>query len=780
MKKDKVIIFLMNPKKWWLPLVIILTASAIGVTYIGFETYHDAPPIPDFKDTKGNTVIASGTILQGQEIFHKYALMDHGSMFGDGGLRGPDYSAESLHLLAEYMYKYFLRISPGTEEEVLKMRIRKEIKKNSYEATSNSATLSNAQLFAVEQLTAYYTSYFREPGRVGIIPAKENFRALSAFFFWSAWVCGTERPGESYSYTHNWPFDPDAGNTLTPGVIFWSIIGALGFIVGLGVVLNLYGRLENLTDESLSKGSKPLFSLGRIASFRPDDTQRASFKYFYAAMALFVLQVAAGVLTVHDFVGLVNFSGYDISRLIPVTISRSWHLQLALFWISACWIGASIFILPMVSAKKPKHQLLLVNLLFALFALMAAGSLTGIFAGPKGMLGNLWRELGHQGWEFVELGRVYQFLLFAILVLWTVIIVRGVWGSITIKQPWALPNWLVYTTVFISCLFISGFISGPDTNFVIADFWRWCVIHMWVEAFFEVFTTVLAGCLMVLMGLVNIQSVIRVVYLGTLLFLGSGLLGISHNFYWNAKPIATVAIGSVFSTLQVIPLILLTLEAARFKRMPESALGKSRSTREIFGMQEVFLFLTGVNFWNFWGAGVFGFIINLPVVNYFEHGTYLTVNHGHAALMGVYGNLSLAVLLFCCKLLIRPESWNSTLPRIAFWSINGGLVLMVLLDLFPAGLHQLNAVLQHGLWFSRSQEFVSGSVFQSLTWLRIAGGSVFVLGGLFPLAWFMASRASRLKAISPADQDIAGLRKTLQDGPENGSADKEILVNEFK
>jgi nitric oxide reductase subunit B len=261
------------------------------------------------------------------------------------------------------------------------------------------------------------------------------------------------------------------------------------------------------------------------------------------------------------------------------------------------------------------------------------------------------------------------------------------------------------------------------------------------------------------MGLVNRQSVIRVVYLASLLFLGSGLLGISHNFYWNAKPVGTLAIGSVFSTLQVVPLILLTIEAWRFKKMPEYLLTKTNGrTSSAFAMQGVFLFLVGVNFWNFFGAGVFGLIINLPIVNYYEHGTYLTVNHGHAALMGVYGNLSLAALLFCCRYLINPQKWNDKLVRMMFWSFNAGLLLMVFMDLLPAGIYQFYAVVENGLAFGRSQDFIGGTLFHTFTWLRIVGGMIFFFGGLVPLVWFITSRASHrrkkesLKITIPYDE----------------------------
>ena len=248
------------------------------------------------------------------------------------------------------------------------------------------------------------------------------------------------------------------------------------------------------------------------------------------------------------------------------------------------------------------------------------------------------------------------------------------------------------------------------------------VCNSHVECFFEVFTTVVVACYMVFMGLVSRQGAARVIYLATLLFLGSGLLGISHNFYWNAKPAALMAMGSVFSTLQVIPLVLLTLEVWKFVRVPDY-------------------------FWNFFGAGVFGLIINLPIINYYEHGTYLTVNHGHAALMGVYGNLSIAAVLFCSRHVIISRRWNVRLLRSTFWAMNVGLMLMVMMDTFPAGVLQFKSVIENGYWAARSQEFILGGTFQVLTWMRAVGGVLF-FAGVIPLLYFMISRLNSLKAAS--------------------------------
>lgn len=767
--------FLMNPKKWWIPLTIILVVSFGGVTFIGYETYYEAPPIPDFINEQNEAVITKDQILEGQEVFLKYALMEYGSMFGDGAGRGPDFTAQALHQVALYVQEFYANqpdISNKLEWLGAGLQMQKELKDNRYEKKKNIVTLTPAQEYAASKVRDFYLGIFSDPTAddafkpAGYIRDDQEVRRLADFFFWGAWVCAVERPGKDYSYTHNWPYDPVAGNRPSPSVILWTVLGSLGLVLGLGIVLYYHGRLEKLSDRTFLDNSGPLMTQKGVEEFVPTATQRATFKFFYAAILLFLVQVLAGVLTVHDFVNFTVFFGYDLRNILPVTITRSWHVQLSLLWISACWIGGSLFVAPLLSPKEPARQRLFVNVIFWMIIVLVAGSLIGIYAGPTGIIKN-WYWFGHQGWEYVEIGKLWQGVLFVVFIIWAVALFRAVRPVLRVSQPWALPNWLVYATFSILLLLISGFIATPKTNFVIADFWRWCVIHMWAEAFFEVFTTVLVGYFMVLMGLVSKESALRVIYLATLLFLGSGLLGISHNFYWNAKPVATMALGSVFSTLQVVPLILLTLEAWRFRKLPGLAEamngnGNGSVTASRFGMTEPFLFLIGVNFWNFFGAGVMGFIINLPLANYYEHGTYLTVNHGHAALMGVYGNLSIAAVLFCSKLLTDNKYWNARLSRLAFWSVNIGLMLMVLLDLFPAGILQLDATITQGLWFSRSAAFIESESFQALTWMRIIGGAIFFLGGVIPLVWLLTLVGQHLKNAQASEVERKTHEKELK------------------
>ena len=754
------IAYLMNTKNWWGPLTFILIISLLGVGMIGYQTYVDAPPMSGFKTNEGQTIIDQNTIERGQSVFHKYALMEYGSFFGDGAQRGPDFTAEALHWTSVYMTEFYAsefknKTGNTPDEWELKQigeKIKQELKQNTFDKNANLVSLSAAQSYALEQLKKFYLKKFTagENAR-GLLPNKyipnqSEIDDLSAFFFWGAWVCVTKRPGTSFSYTHNWPFDPSAGNTPTSPVILWSVLGLLGFVLACGIVLYFIGQYNQLPNKFFKPAGKDLFSSDRVAAFSPTPSQKATFKFFLVAILLFFLQVSSGLITINDFIDWLGAIGIHIKDDVPVTISRSWHLMLSLYWISTCWIASSIFILPILSKKELPGQRKLVNILFFMLFALVGGSLTGMVLGPLGLLGKWWYMLGHQGWEFVDFGRIYQVLLMLIFVLWGIIVYRGIKPALVRKEPWNLPNWIMYSVIGIPLLFISGFVAKPETNFVIADFWRWMVIHMWVEAFFEVFITVIVSYLMVLMGLVSRQAAIRVVYFATVLFLGTGLLGISHNFYWNAKPVATMALGSVFSTLQFVPLILLTVEAWRFKNMPKLAVGDvSHNQLGNFGFPEVFKFLIAVNFWNFFGAGVLGIIINLPIMNYFEHGTYLTVNHAHAALMGVYGNISLAALLFASRLMIKDKKWNTKIVNLSFWSINIGLMLMVVLDLFPAGSIQFKAVVEQGLWYGRSSEFIDSGTFHSLTWMRGIGASVFFFGGVLPLTWFISSRSFSLK-----------------------------------
>jgi nitric oxide reductase subunit B len=232
--------------------------------------------------------------------------------------------------------------------------------------------------------------------------------------------------------------------------------------------------------------------------------------------------------------------------------------------------------------------------------------------------------------------------------------------------------------------------------------------------------------------MVSEKSALSVIYIDIILYLGSGIVGIGHHYYWTAQPAINMALGAMVSALEVVPLTLLTMDAWKFIE-----LAKVDGSIKNFSHYWAMMFLIAVGFWNFLGAGVFGFLINTPIVSYYEHATYLTSNHGHAAMMGVYGMLAVAAVLFSTRYLMTEDVWSNRLAGLSFWGLNVGLLLMLVLNIFPAGVIQMIASYEKGFWFARSPEFIHSQVFQTLTWLRVAGDLVFVFIGVLPLVWLV-------------------------------------------
>jgi nitric oxide reductase subunit B len=419
-------------KKWWFPILLVMGVGLAGVLWMISRTYSDAPPIPDFVSETGEDVFSGADILRGQTVFQKYGLMDYGSFFGDGAGRGPDFTADALHRVALSMTQFYGRQNldavPAYQDAVV-LRVQRELKENRHNPASNKVRLTEGQAQAWREYAGFIPTFFRNGGLESMIPPgyisdPRELRDLASVFLWGSWICSSCRPGKAYSYTHNWPYDPAAGNTPSTPVLFWSVLGAFGLLLGVGGVLYIHGRQKAPPPGPADK-PPVLLTEQAVASELPSVIQRAAYPFFAVAGLLFFLQICAGILTVHDFLGLTRFLKLDIAALLPITITRSWHLQLAVFWIVTSWIGASIFFMPRVVPNQPRHQLALVRLLAGMLLVTVAGTCVGVVLGTKGLAGESWRTLGHQGWEFVELGRLWQTILFASLGLWAVVLVRG-------------------------------------------------------------------------------------------------------------------------------------------------------------------------------------------------------------------------------------------------------------------------------------------------------------------------------------------------------------------
>ncbi len=581
------------------------------------------------------------------------------------------------------------------EKDAVGARIIRELHNNTHDEKAGHIILNDAQIFAFEELNTHYTRMFTDPtykdrmDPVNQVSGADNLRALTAFFFWGGWVAAANRPGEDYSYTHNWPYDPEAGNFATTETFVWTFVSIFALWIGIMVVLYVYGQMsEQPVDvfEAHSGVNGHSLTTSDLENGYVRPTQRATYKFFALAMIVFGLQVLGGVISATDF---IRPFGINLNELIPFTVSRSYHTLLQIFWFFMCWVGYTIFFLPRL-AKVPKGQKFLINLLFFIAVVVAVGALLGIYTGQRGWISDeLSYWFGSQGWEFIEMGRFFQLLLLGGFTLWIYIIYRGVKPWITKKNFWSVPAWLLWGSgVMVLFLFFSVLML-PDDNFAVSDYWRWMTVHMWVEVTFEVFTTVIVAYLLVQMGLISRLMAERVIFLAVMLFFVTAINGISHNFYWIAKPTGIIAVGSVFSTLQVLPLLLLTLDAWQMRQEGGRAAEFRVQGKQGTVMEGVWLFILGVNFWNIFGAGVFGSLITLPIVNYYEHATYMTGNHAHAAMFGVKGNVALAGMLFCCQHLFQKSAWNEKLVRTAFWSLNIGIAMMMFLDLFPVGVYQI-------------------------------------------------------------------------------------------
>lgn len=765
--KNTVSSLLLSKKYWFAHFWAVSLISIAGLLYMGNETYMGAPPVPDFRSVSGELIVSADDIKAGQQLFHIRGLMNYGSFWGDGAERGPDFTAEALHAMTVAMKAYYAeQITPGSvlqgerlgewrfeitdyDRSAIESQIKSELHRNTYDESSNAAILNEAQVYGIRYLQSYYTRMFTDSEfpeafhPVNYISDQQQLKQLAAFFYWGSWVASANRPGNNYSYTSNWPYDPAAGNTSPPSLMMWSFVSIFVLFIGIMAVLYIYGQMKAMPGspfENAVSGNNVLTTPDlEQGSVLP--TQRATYKFFALAMTLFGVQVAAGILGAMDF---ANPFAHKLGGVLPFNILRSYHTLLQIFWFFMCWVGYTIFFLPRLS-EPPRHQEFLINLLFLICVIVGIGGLFGIYLGQSGRLdGATAYWFGSQGWEFMELGRFFQILLLAGFALWIFIIYRGIKPWVTKKTFWSIPAWLLWGSGIMVFFLFFGLFATIDSNWAVADYWRWMVVHMWVEVTFEVFTTVIVGYILVQLGMVTRSMAEKTIYLAVMLFLITATIGVAHNFYWIAKPTSVIALGSVFSTLQVLPLLLLTLDAWQLRKEGNVGYLKQNNGQQKFVMDGVWLFILAVNFWNIFGAGVFGSLINLPIVNYYEHATYLTGNHAHAAMFGVKGNIALAGVLFCCQHLFKAESWNPKLVRLVFWSLNIGVVLMMFLDLFPAGLYQLSVVLEDGFWQARSQQIVTGPVFQTLTYFRSLGGIIFVIG-VVSLIWFILSRAHKLK-----------------------------------
>ena len=729
---------------WW-GLGALLVASFSVLLYMGGEIHRAAPPMPEaVVSDSGETVFTREDIEVGRTVWQSFGGQQLGSIWGHGALVAPDWSADWLHreavawldLRAQQAYgKPYAELGAGDRAR-LEAELKPDIRRNTWDGNAKTITVPAERAQAIAEVQSHYVSLFGDDAdtaalretyamKNNTVDTPEHRRQLAAFFFWTSWAAVTERtPGEA-SYTNNWPYEPLVGNAPTSSNFMWTVFSVLFLIAGIGLLGWHYAVYHGKDKAPPPPATDPLRSLVLTPSMK------ATAKYFWVVLALFLVQIFLGATTAHYQVEGQEFYGIQLAEYLPYSLTRSWHTQLAVLWIATAWLGTGLFIAPAISGHEPKFQRAGVNFLFVCLLIIVVGAFVGQWFAvmqKMGLAHNFW--FGHQGWEYVDIGRFWQIFLFVGLMLWLALMGRALWPALKRRDEMSsIVGLLFLSTVAIGLFYAAGLMWGEHTHISDVEYWRWWVVHLWVEGFFEVFAVAVMSFLFVKLGLVRGSSATANVLFATIIFLSGGVLGTFHHLYFTGTTTGVVALGASFSALEVVPLAFIGIEAYETYMHSQATPWMARYRWPI-------MFFIAVSFWNLVGAGLFGFLINTPLALYYMQGLNLTPLHGHTALFGVYGMLGIGLMLFSIRCLKPDAIWNEGRLRASFWTLNIGLSLMALLTLLPMGLLQLNAALENGYWYARSAEFMGKPIFDLLVWLRVPGDTIFSVGALI-LAWFV-------------------------------------------
>jgi nitric oxide reductase subunit B len=710
-------------------LIVFLTGFTIlGV--LAHQTYTDTPPIPErVVSTGGRTLYTRENVFAGQQIFLQNGLMQYGSVFGHGGYLGPDYTADYLRRASMFVAREY-----GESETEGGARTFADFRTNRYDAATGQLTVSEAQAGAFDHVKEHLRATFAQPSsrtglRPGIVSDPADLHDLTAFFGWSAWAAAAQRPGLDYSYTNNWPPEPRVQNRPTGAMIVWSVLSLIALLGGIGLLFAAFGRWRSLGWHGREEQTLAFRRPGTVAL---TPAQRAAAWFFFVMAALFLVQALVGAASQHYRAELSNFFGFDLARYLPFNLMRTWHVQLSLFWVATSFLAAGIFIAPMVAGREPPGQRWLAFGLLGALVVVVVGSLAGEMAGIHGWSRNIW--LANQGFEYLDLGRLWQVLLVIGLFFWVAMLWRTLRPRLAREHVGNMPWLFFFAALAIPAFYAVGLLAHPQSHFSITEYWRFWVVHLWVEDFLELFTTVMVAYLFVLLGVVTERIALRLIYLEMILYAVGGVVGTMHHLYFSGGPVSLMALGAFFSAAEVIPLTFLTVEAWSFLQLGRRQ-WTSTGAQGAFPHRWAVMFLVAVGFWNFLGAGIFGFLINLPIVSYYEIGTALTSNHGHASMMGVYGMLGAGLAMFAVRYLIPDERWPERLAKLSFWSLNIGLAWMVFATLFPIGVLQLERSVSLGYFEAREIEYLTTGHLSFIEWMRLPGDVLFIVGGILPLLW---------------------------------------------
>ncbi|MGI9280648.1 MAG: nitric-oxide reductase large subunit [Endozoicomonas sp.] len=738
------------PRLWWI-LFVLVFASFVVLLFVGGRLYQVAPPVPEKVVTStGEVIFTRQDIQEGMDVWRSLGGMQLGSVWGHGAYLAPDWTADFLHREAEAIIERRSGRKPSalTEPQLARYSaiLGSELKVNTYNPETGVIVLSEERERAIRSVQKHYLGLFGANNSIdfhklriayaiqekplGLNPDQAILK-LSSFWWWTAWASVTQRPDDKVSYTNNWPHEPLVNNTPTAFSFLWTFLSIVILIAAIGLLCWFFNRQratweDDLVPEAGYSTSDPLEFI------QPTSSMKACTGYFWIVILLIGFQILLGAVTAHYAVEGQDFYGIPLSEWFPYSLTRTWHVQLAVLWIATAWLGAGLYAVPLIAGKEPRFQAIGVWLLLLALLVAVVGSLFGEWAAIQGLIKdpviNFW--FGHQGYEFLDLGRFWQWLIFLGLLIWLGLMARGILPAICRKEDDGhLLLLLFLSSAAVALLYGVGLLYDRHTHLTLAEYWRWWVVHLWVEGIFEVFAAAWVSWIFVKIGLIRASTAAIYVIFSTAVFLGGGVLGTFHHLYFAGTPESVLALGAVFSALEVVPLALIAFDAHDHWQLKQASPWVAKYRLPL-------MFFLAVAFWNLVGAGVLGFLINPPLALYYLQGLQTTPTHGHAALFGVYGMLGIGMMLFCLRGL-RHQGWSDKLLLWVFWLLNGGLALMVFGSLLPQGLIQGYVSFSEGYWYARSPELLHSPLMQTLVWIRVPGDVVFALGALLLLIFMI-------------------------------------------
>src|SRR6056297_3767745 len=417
-------------------------------------------------------------------------------------------------------------------------------------------------------------------------------------------------------------------------------------------------------------------------------TQKIAYAYFVAALALFAVQVLGGLVA-----GWVYVQPNFLAEIFPFHIIRMVHTNALIVWLLLGFFGATYFLLP----EESETEIWSSKLAYLQLAILLIGTLGAV-------IGYGFRI--HGGREFLEQP---LWVKFGILVA-ALIFLLNISMTVLAGKKTAITNVLLMGLWLLSLLWVFAFIN-PDNLSLDKMYW-WFVVHLWVEATWElVMAAVLAFILLKLTG-VDREVVEKWLYVIVAAALFSGILGTGHHYYWIGTPGYWQWIGSIFSSLEVIP----------FFAMMAFAFVMVWKGRRDHPNKAALLWALGCATLAFFGAGVWGFLHTLHGVNYYTHGTQITAAHGHLAFYGAYVCLNIAIFTYAMPILRGRDPYNQVLNMAAFWLMSGGMVFMTFTLTF-AGTIQTHMQRVMGEYYMDVQDQI-----EIFYWMRFGSGVVVFLG----------------------------------------------------